>query len=209
MRINVSQRRGMSERGRLTEWNDERGFGFVTPLDGGPKLFAHVSEFPREFRRPQLNDLVTYDPTVDERGRPQARSLRFLTPAHERNASSRSPLSIQEPLVAVGFFALLGMLVLLDRIPASILGLYAVMSLLLFSTYAQDKAAAQSGRWRTPEATLHLMALVGGWPGALVAQGVFRHKTRKQPFRTIFFASVLANCALLVILAVWTLPAPG
>ena len=60
-----------------------------------------------------------------------------------------------------------------------------------------DKAAARQGRWRTPESTLHTLALVGGWPGALVAQRVFRHKTTKQPFRTIFWFTVVANCAAL------------
>jgi uncharacterized membrane protein YsdA (DUF1294 family) len=49
--------------------------------------------------------------------------------------------------------------------------------------YAADKSAAEQGRWRTSESTLHAVALVGGWPGALVARRVFRHKTRKQPFR--------------------------
>lgn len=72
--------------------------------------------------------------------------------------------------------------------------IYALMSVLAFALYGADKAAARSGRWRTPEATLHLVALLGGWPGALAAQRVFRHKTRKQPFRAIFWCTVAANC---------------
>ncbi len=60
-----------------------------------------------------------------------------------------------------------------------------------------DKTAAKQGRWRTSESTLHTIALVGGWPGALVARPVFRHKTTKQPFSTIFWVTVIANCAAL------------
>jgi uncharacterized membrane protein YsdA (DUF1294 family) len=66
-----------------------------------------------------------------------------------------------------------------------------------FLMYGADKSAAKQGRWRTSESTLHTIALVGGWPGALVARRVFRHKTTKQPFRTIFWLTVIANCVAL------------
>jgi uncharacterized membrane protein YsdA (DUF1294 family) len=74
---------------------------------------------------------------------------------------------------------------------------YAVMSAIAFAVYAADKAAARRGGWRTPESGLHLLTLFGGWPGALLAQAVFRHKTRKQPFRTIFWATIVLNCLAL------------
>ena len=73
---------------------------------------------------------------------------------------------------------------------------YPLMSVLAFALYGSDKTAAGRGGWRTPEATLHAVALLGGWPGALLAQRVFRHKTRKQPFRTVFWCTVAANCAV-------------
>jgi uncharacterized membrane protein YsdA (DUF1294 family) len=75
---------------------------------------------------------------------------------------------------------------------------YLVMSVATFVVYGRDKAAAAEGRRRTPEATLHLLSLVGGWPGALAGQRAFHHKTRKQPFRTIFWCTVAVNCAALV-----------
>lgn len=76
-----------------------------------------------------------------------------------------------------------------------------VLSVASLVLYARDKAAAAHGRWRTPEATLHLVALLGGWPGALAAQRIFRHKTRKQPFRAIFWCTVVANSGMLAWLA--------
>lgn len=88
--------------------------------------------------------------------------------------------------------------------PAVVAAAYAVMSLLTFIVYGIDKSAARKGAWRTPEAQLHLLALAGGWPGAFIAQRVFHHKTRKQPFQTIFRGTVLINCAALALL-VWLL----
>lgn len=80
----------------------------------------------------------------------------------------------------------------------AILILYLAASIAAFIAYGVDKSAAQSGRWRTPESTLHLLALIGGWPGALIAQNVFRHKSRKRSFRVAFFCTVAVNCAALL-----------
>jgi uncharacterized membrane protein YsdA (DUF1294 family) len=82
-------------------------------------------------------------------------------------------------------------------LPPAILLIYLAASAVTFIAYAIDKSAARKGGWRTKEGTLHLLALVGGWPGALVAQSVLRHKSRKQPFRVIFWLTVILNCAAL------------
>ena len=74
------------------------------------------------------------------------------------------------------------------------------MSLFTFIVYAIDKAAARAQRRRTPESTLHLLALAGGWPGALLAQKWLRHKSVKQPFRTVFWLTMVLNVAGLVLL---------
>lgn len=64
-----------------------------------------------------------------------------------------------------------------------------------FFIYAIDKSAARRSAWRTPERTLHLLALAGGWPGALLAQQLLRHKTAKLPFRITFWVTVVLNVA--------------
>jgi uncharacterized membrane protein YsdA (DUF1294 family) len=61
--------------------------------------------------------------------------------------------------------------------------------------YGYDKRQAIIGRTRVPEATLHIAALLGGSPGAIVAQGLFRHKTRKRGFRIVLAAIVLLQAA--------------
>ena len=63
-----------------------------------------------------------------------------------------------------------------------LLGWVLLSSLIAFAAHGLDKRAARLGRRRTPERTLHLLELIGGWPGALLAMKVFRHKTRKASY---------------------------
>jgi uncharacterized membrane protein YsdA (DUF1294 family) len=75
----------------------------------------------------------------------------------------------------------------------SIAVLYLAMSLVTFGAYGLDKRRARRGDSRTPERRLHLLELLGGWPGALLGMKVFRHKTQKRSFRLVFFAVVLLH----------------
>lgn len=101
-------------------------------------------------------------------------------------------------LLPILLFTGLAISVLLQQLPVAIIPYYAAISLLTFSIYYLDKSAARSGTRRTPESTLHLLSLAGGWPGAIIAQQWFRHKTRKQPFRSIFWLTLLANIGILI-----------
>lgn len=71
--------------------------------------------------------------------------------------------------------------------------LYLLASTLAFAAYGIDKAAAIGGAWRIPEAFLHLLGLAGGWPGALLAQRIFRHKNRKVSFQIAFWLVAIVN----------------
>jgi len=104
------------------------------------------------------------------------------------------------------FLAALALLVLRERIPPVAVAWYVVMSGLALVMYRADKAAASGGRRRTPETSLHLVGFLGGWPGALVAQQRYRHKTRKRSFQVTFWCSVAANSALLWFAAGWGAP---
>ena len=70
---------------------------------------------------------------------------------------------------------------------------YGVVSVLAFFMYWADKRKARADAWRTPENILHALELAGGWPGALIAQQVFRHKTRKVSFQILFWVIVLLH----------------
>ncbi len=76
------------------------------------------------------------------------------------------------------------------------LGIALVMSLACFATYGWDKRSAANGSRRVPEQTLHFLALLGGWPGALLGQRHFRHKTKKLSFLIIFWCVVILHVAI-------------
>ncbi|MFH8252519.1 DUF1294 domain-containing protein [Microbacterium sp. B2969] len=80
--------------------------------------------------------------------------------------------------------------------------LYGALSVVAFAAYGLDKRAAKRSTPRTPERTLLTLGVLGGWPGALVAQQVFRHKTRKRTFRRAFWVTVVVNVLVLGV-AVW------
>ena len=101
-------------------------------------------------------------------------------------------------IIAWLFLIVVGISCFLTQLPLVVLGAYLLVSMITFIAYAIDKAAAQAGRWRTSEASLHLFALLGGWPGALLAQQTLRHKSKKGSFRVTLWFTVLLNCAGLV-----------
>jgi len=74
--------------------------------------------------------------------------------------------------------------------PRVVLGVYGVMSLFCFIATYRDKRKSMTRQWRTPERTLHLLELLGGWPGGLVAQQIFRHKIKKVSYQLIFWSIV-------------------
>ena len=74
---------------------------------------------------------------------------------------------------------------------------YVALSIITVFAYAFDKSAAMNRRWRTEEATLQTLSLLGGWPGAWFAQLAFRHKTKKASFIVTFVFCVVINLAAL------------
>jgi len=73
---------------------------------------------------------------------------------------------------------------------------YAVASVACFVMYMMDKAAARAGRWRTSENLLLFAGLACGWPGAVLAQTLLRHKSSKRSFRARFWVTIVVNVAL-------------
>jgi uncharacterized membrane protein YsdA (DUF1294 family) len=85
-----------------------------------------------------------------------------------------------------------------DGLLKAVLVYYLAAAALTAAVYGIDKFAAVRGWWRVRERSLHMLALLGGWPGAYLGQRLFRHKTRKQPFRTVFWVTAGFNLAFLV-----------
>ena len=72
-----------------------------------------------------------------------------------------------------------------------LVGVPVVVSLFTFFAYRSDKRRAEAGEWRIPESMLHMAELAGGWPGAFLAQRMFRHKTVKISYQIQFWIIVL------------------
>lgn len=188
----------MRHQGKLRNWNDERGFGFVEPHEGGEHVFVHIKSIEDRQRRPAVGDLISFEVARDENGRLRAAGVRFLEntdkPARETAKSTSGwahwPGGLF--LVAITTGAAVG------RLPWWSALLYLTMSLITWFAYRIDKRAAQGDLRRIPERTLHLLELTGGWPGALMAQSLLRHKNRKRSYQFVFWIVVAMNLGALI-----------
>lgn len=185
--------------GKISKWDDERGFGFISSHKGGASVFFHISSLQRRDRRPSVNEPVSYTLALDSQGRPQANDVRFVVgPSSAQQMRQIARPGIAVPIAfAVLFLFVLAALAAVGWLEMSWLVLYYGASLITYSCYSRDKAAALNNRRRTPESTLHLMSLIGGWPGALIAQALLRHKTRKPSFLVGYWSTVIVNCIAL------------
>lgn len=184
----------MRYQGKIANWKDDQGFGFVTPNGRNEKAFVHIKAFADRSRRPVDGDLVTYELVMDDKGRFRADDIRFSgAKVMSATASGSSSGSFGIIFTAL-FYCFLLLAAVMAWIPLAILILYHAASAIAFLAYALDKEAAKNKRWRTKESTLHMLGLVGGWPGALLAQKIIRHKSRKQEFQAVFWTTVILNC---------------
>lgn len=176
--------------GTLSTWNDERGFGFITPSGGGEQVFVHISAFSRDSLRPEPGDVLSFQPRTAADGR--VRAVRVRGPGNVVGAGRPAP-AVVGYLVIAAFIALAMYLSTLWPIPWWSVVPYAGMSVLCFAVYAFDKSAARKGRWRVSEATLLFLGLACGWPGSVLAQQWLRHKRRKASFLGPFWVTVAVN----------------
>ncbi|MBI5483265.1 MAG: cold shock and DUF1294 domain-containing protein [Deltaproteobacteria bacterium] len=189
----------MIKQGKITSWNDDKGYGFITPSSGEGQVFAHIKAFKYQARRPEVNRSVTYILSTDKQGRICAAEITMSAAAviekdDQGNWVFANTYAVLF-LVLIVFFCLFGIA------PSWSFVVYLAMSLMTYIFYYLDKSAAQKGEWRTQESTLHLLALFGGWPGALAAQQLLRHKSIKRPFRTVFWITIALNsCAFIVLI---------
>jgi uncharacterized membrane protein YsdA (DUF1294 family)/cold shock CspA family protein len=190
----------MRHKGRIIEWNDDKGFGFVTPAVGGDRVFIHIKSFVNRRHRPVSGDIVTYETSTDAKGRPQGARISLSgDPALPVSSSGPGAGSL---VCAALFLAVVVGLVVTRKLPTVALFVYFLGSAATFVVYAWDKAAARSNDWRVQEGTLQILSLLGGWPGALVAQCTLRHKSRKHSFQVVFWVTVALNCCALLFLLV-------
>jgi uncharacterized membrane protein YsdA (DUF1294 family)/cold shock CspA family protein len=191
----------MRDQGRLTSWDDDKGFGFVTPDKGGLRAFVHIRAFSYRRRRPRNGDVITYQITWDKQGRPRAENVLFRDAGGAAETRPESASGTGAYIFCTLFLITVTTLAALGKLPWLVPVVYVVVSLLLFCLYAFDKSAAMNGRWRTSEDVLQGLAMLGGWPGALVAQRMFHHKSKKESFQIGFWGIVIFHLTVLAMIA--------
>jgi cold shock CspA family protein len=130
----------MRHQGRLNDWNDHKGFGFVIPNGGGEKAFVHIKAFARSSRRPAVGDIITYGMSRDARGRLQATAIRFA--GEVASDDHRTTPGRFGPSFALLFIAMLAGAVFMGQLTTTVLIVYAAMSAVAFMLYGLDKSAA-------------------------------------------------------------------
>jgi uncharacterized membrane protein YsdA (DUF1294 family)/cold shock CspA family protein len=187
----------MRLKGKLIKWDNDKAFGFIVPNGGGEHVFIHKNAFSNRQRTPLVNDIITFSITKDKQGRTCADGATFSgEKLKKKQAKSVNKFSI---FLSVIFLALIVAAFVINYIPVNLMLFYVGSSALTFALYANDKAKAKAkrGAWRTSESTLHLFALLGGWPGAAIAQQILRHKSQKKQFRFVFWVTVIVNLSAL------------
>lgn len=90
----------MRFQGKIKSWNQSKGFGFISPNDESGDLFVHVTQFINRSRKPQLNDLVTYEIKLDEKKRNSAINVKFVGDK-EIKQTSKSLWNILIPVLII------------------------------------------------------------------------------------------------------------
>ena len=187
--------------GTLSSWNDERGFGFLSTPGDDADIFAHITAFRRRPERPQIGEVFTFEVELLPDGKRRAKLVRQAGAIAERRQHPRRTLAVRGAVAYLTILAFVALYLVVGRywaIPVWVAALYLFVSALCFATYSTDKAAARAGQRRVPESTLLALGLLGGWPGAIVAQQVLRHKTIKAHFQFAFWGTVALNVAAFV-----------
>lgn len=184
----------MRMQGTVVKWIADKDFGFIAPSDGSEDLFVHAEFFVHQGRRPQVGDSLSFEVATNSEGKRRAERVLFVGERDPRQWDRL--LDTLYSLFAAAFLAGVGAAVYTQKLAPAFLLLYLGASLLTFLLYWRDKAKANRDEWRIPEKTLHWFSLLGGWPGALLAQRLLHHKSRKHSFQRMFIATVLLNLTL-------------
>lgn len=116
------------------------------------------------------------------------------SPPPPSTTSFQKQLYITLPIV---FIVALSMAAGFGKVPPILPPAYLIISLLTFIEYAIDKKKAETGKRRIPEMSLHLWELLGGWPGAMLAQALIKHKNAKFSYQVVFWLALLLNLTVL------------
>lgn len=168
---------------KIVEWDDQKGYGFLQVGKG--KVFLHRRDFAERHKRPAVGDVIRFTLGQDAKGRTCGKDA-----VHVNDGGRITVLAV----------LVLACLLVLPAVALHRLGVdwrwssacVLAMGLASYGTYALDKRRVREQAWRISESALHLTELLGGWPGAFLAQRRLRHKVSKPGFQFLFWLIVLA-----------------
>lgn len=164
--------------GRIIEWNRDRGFGYVE--SDQRRLFLHIRDFAERHKVPEIGDLISFEVGADRQGRPCAQQA-----VHYHDGGRLR--AIHGFILVFLFLPGLAVHRLVGRTGLVYVGGWVLgISILTYAIYAWDKRQARLKGQREREAWLHFLELLGGWPGAFVAQRRLRHKSSKGEYQFAF-----------------------
>ncbi len=179
--------------GTISEWNAEKGYGFITLSGQSKRIFFQLSDVSNREHLPKVDEYVRFELTKDVYGTVRATHV-------QRPATFNFSVAL-----AVWFTTVLCSSVYLFDYSVIACVFYFLVSSITYAVYAFDKSAEQAGSWRVPTFTLYLLALIGGWPGALLAQSFLYHRYHDDTFKLIFWLMTIINFSTYC----WTLTEQG
>jgi uncharacterized membrane protein YsdA (DUF1294 family)/cold shock CspA family protein len=182
-------------RARIVEWNQEKNYGFLRHKKDW--VFLHIRDFAEHHKPPEVGDWIQFTLGADDRGRTRATNAVHL---HDGGKLDWADLVVLLVLLSLPTVAALHV-----GLPFLRIALYGLtITGITYLLYAHDKTRARSRRHRISESTLHFFELIGGWPGAFLAQRRLRHKCAKTGYQIAFWLIVLAyQCAAVDSLQDW------
>ena len=204
----------MRQKGLLSKWNDDKGFGFILPNDSKKTIFVHIKSFTDRNVRPVENQKVTYTLEKNDKGyaainvsRTTDNPIRSKTNIHRKLVQkhttkkqiltkeiSTSNVSLISMFFIGGFvFFILHFSIIENKLPPITIMSYLLISILTYFMYQIDKNKAINNEYRISEKSLLILSLLGGWAGAPIAQQKFRHKNKKISFQIFFWLAIFVN----------------
>lgn len=170
--------------GVIDSWVTKRGFGFLKDDQTGERIFIHIKSFGamRNKITPVSGQAISYVVETDKQGRKRAGKSEVIV---QTNHSKLGFISF----FAMGLF---GSMAFALTTPLTLIW-YLLISSITYALYFFDKKASMQKESRIPEGMLQLLALFGGWPGALLAQTVISHKSHKRKFQRWFWVATTLN----------------
>ena len=210
----------VKEKGTIIKWNDDKGYGFILPQDSRKHIFVHIKSFVNRSIRPEINQNVVYIISKNKDGKQSAINVTRGTDnllgnkTNKKNISLKSisnnnsnyavdyksahKINIAYILFVLIFLSLLVYFYINGKLPLYIIVFYGAINIITYFSYSFDKSKAITKEYRTSEKSLHLLSLIGGWAGAIIAQQRFRHKNKKISFQIVFWITVIFNISILI-----------